>query len=147
MSNKDMAEFQILGPPQPQKRPRAFTRGKHAKVYSPTSEQKVKVSQAAHMLKGDGYYFDDAVSVRIYYYFHRPKSHYGTGKNSNVIKDSAPHHHIKRPDLDNLNKAVLDGITDGGLWSDDSIVCHLSVVKQYIDRDDTQRTHVIIERR
>jgi len=39
--------------------------------------------------------------------------------------------HIKTPDLDNLNKAVLDCLTAIGMWQDDKQVCELNTVKYY----------------
>ena len=67
----------------------------------------------------------------IEYYFQRPISHYGTGKNKDKIKASSEHYHIKRPDLDNLNKAVLDAFGDAGLIKNDSQVVTLVSRKVY----------------
>ena len=38
-----------------------------------------------------------------------------------------------RPDLDKLCRSVLDGLTDGGLLADDSIVISLLATKSYCD--------------
>lgn len=38
-----------------------------------------------------------------------------------------------RPDLDKLCRAVLDALTDAGIWHDDSQVCSLSAIKVYAD--------------
>ena len=37
--------------------------------------------------------------------------------------------HDVTPDIDNLTKAILDGITAGGAWVDDGQVVHLDVTK------------------
>ena len=37
--------------------------------------------------------------------------------------------HDVKPDVDNLTKALLDGITSGGAWVDDAQVVHLDVTK------------------
>lgn len=37
--------------------------------------------------------------------------------------------HTAKPDVDNLVKGILDGITAGGAWADDSQVAHLDVTK------------------
>jgi len=124
-------EFTVIGTPKPQQRPRAVNRGGFSKVYSPMTEWKERVIKAASELREQGHYFDSPLKVLINYHFSRPKSHYGTGKNKDKLKDSAPKHHIKRPDLDNLNKAVLDAIGDAGLWKDDSIISILSSHKGY----------------
>lgn len=64
--------------------------------------------------------FDCAVDVRIRFFLPRPKSAPGR-----VIWPA------KRPDLDKLARAVLDGLTDGGAWLDDSQVVRLSLEKMY----------------
>ncbi len=126
-------EFTVIGTPKPQQRPRAVNRGGFSKVYSPMTEWKERVIKAASELREQGNYFEQSIIVSIDYSFNRPKSHYGTGKNINKLKSSAPDYHIKRPDLDNLNKAVLDAIGDAGLWKDDSIVSVLNTRKFYTD--------------
>jgi Holliday junction resolvase RusA-like endonuclease len=65
------------------------------------------------------------VSVFIDFYMPRPKS---------LPKKTT--HHIKRPDLDKLARAVLDGLTEGGAWLDDSQVIRLQVQKVYADEQN-----------
>ena len=38
----------------------------------------------------------------------------------------------KRPDLDKLARALLDGLTEGGAWGDDGQVVSLAVSKRYV---------------
>jgi crossover junction endodeoxyribonuclease RusA len=59
-------------------------------------------------------------AVFINFYLLRPKS---TPK-----KITLP---IKRPDLDKLVRAVLDGMTEGGAWLDDAVVVRLLAQKNY----------------
>jgi len=63
-------------------------------------------------------WFAGPVAVRLAFYFLRPKSN----RNS---------HHVVRPDLDKLCRAVLDGLKEGGVFHDDSQVCSLVATKQY----------------
>jgi len=130
--------FFVLGLPKPQSRPRAFVRGKHAAVYSPVTEWRNDVKYAAAQQEP----IQGAIRVTIDYYFKRPKSHYGTGKNSDTLKKSAPVFMTKRPDLDNLNKAVLDAMQDGGLISDDSSVVELCSYKTYVEKDGNQGAEI-----
>lgn len=51
----------------------------------------------------------------------RPKSHYGSGKNSTVLKPDSPDYPTGRPDLSNLVKLVEDALT-GVAWDDDDQV-------------------------
>ncbi|MFO1066300.1 MAG: RusA family crossover junction endodeoxyribonuclease [Pirellulales bacterium] len=60
-----------------------------------------------------------ALSVR--FYFRRPQDHYGTGRNSDKLKPSAPIIHSQSPDLAKLLRCIEDGIT-GHVWLDDRLV-------------------------
>jgi Holliday junction resolvase RusA-like endonuclease len=71
-----------------------------------------------------------AMRVVCTFVFTRPKSHYGTGKNALNLKPSAPASMTTKPDVDKLARAILDALT-GTLYSDDSQVVELKVVKRY----------------
>jgi Holliday junction resolvase RusA-like endonuclease len=72
------------------------------------------------------------VSVDLTFFFPRPKSHFLAGKNAAFLRDDAPKWHTAKPDRDNLEKAVLDALTQlGGFWRDDSQVCDGRVMKHY----------------
>lgn len=60
----------------------------------------------------------------------RPKSHYGTGRNSGQVKRGAPHRPPVRPDLDKLARAVGDALT-GVCYHDDAQVVNLCAAKYY----------------
>jgi Holliday junction resolvase RusA-like endonuclease len=62
--------------------------------------------------------------------FERPKSHFGTGKNSNKLKSSAPAHHIQPPDCDNLKKIVADCL-NGLVYKDDSQIVTAVISKKW----------------
>ena len=51
-------------------------------------------------------------------------------------------HPAVKPDLDKLTRALLDGITDAGVWVDDGQVITLHVDKRY---GEAPGVHVIIE--
>ncbi len=70
------------------------------------------------------------VHVNIDFLMARPKSHFGTGKNAENVKESAPLWHASKPDIDKLVRSVLDGIT-GVVIHDDSQVAALLVTKMY----------------
>ena len=73
--------------------------------------------------------------------FHRldgPVSHsislewpYRASERRYIVNTGAPVPHITRPDLDNLAKMVLDGLTTIGAWQDDSQVWQLSIMKRW----------------
>ena len=81
------------------------------------------------------------VDVTVGFHFPRPKSHYGTGKNAGHVKDSAPDHHITRPDIDKLLRALLDGMT-GVVFKDDSQVAEIVARKYY---GETPAVYVQVE--
>jgi Holliday junction resolvase RusA-like endonuclease len=47
------------------------------------------------------------------------------------LKSSAPVEHICKPDIDNLQKAVLDALETGGAFRNDSQVTSLTSSKDY----------------
>lgn len=61
----------------------------------------------------------------------RPKSHYGTGRNSGRVKRGAPHRPPVRPDLDKLARAVGDALT-GICYHDDAQIVNLCAAKYYV---------------
>lgn len=73
-----------------------------------------------------------AVTVDLAVRIPRAKAHYKANKFS--LRLSAPHHHISRPDVDNLAKAILDelGADAGGIIRDDRQIVALSVSKRYV---------------
>ena len=77
---------------------------------------------------------DEPLYISMTFYLRRPKAHYRTGKNSGLLKDSAPLFVQSTPDLDKLARAVNDGITDAGLWKDDSLVVSLNAQKRYAEQ-------------
>ncbi len=81
------------------------------------------------------------VKVQMLFAMPRPKAHFGTGKNVSKLKASAPLLHIKKPDIDNLQKFAFDCL-NGMAWRDDSQVCELEARKEYSERP---RTEIIIE--
>jgi Holliday junction resolvase RusA-like endonuclease len=44
-------------------------------------------------------------------------------------------HAVKKPDLDNLQKAILDGLVQAQVIDDDNCITDLSVMKRYADDD------------
>jgi len=63
-----------------------------------------------------------AVQVFLAFSLPRPKSHYRTGRNAHLVRESAPPFPAGRPDGDKLERAVWDGLTMGGAYSDDGQV-------------------------
>lgn len=72
------------------------------------------------------------ISCTLNFYCKRPKNHYKSGKNSNILKESSPKYNINNKDLDNMVKFVLDALNDK-LYIDDSLIFELKCSKLYTE--------------
>jgi Holliday junction resolvase RusA-like endonuclease len=125
--------FFVPGVPVPQPRARITTRGKFAHAYTPKDhpvhEWRKAVAQAA-LDAANGQTFGSApILFRAVYMFPRPKTHldrFGDVKGAHLGA-------IPPRDLDNLNKAVWDALTDAGIWHDDKQVCDSRETKVFVD--------------
>ena len=79
--------------------------------------------------------FTDAVEADITIILKRPPSHYRTGRNRHLVKDSAPAYPIGAGvgDADKFARACFDGIADGGLVANDSQIVEFAIRKRYIN--------------
>jgi len=123
-----MLTFTILGDPIAQKRPR-FVRGSHA--FSPQQKDKDDL-RVIIQEKAPQKPILAPVGIKIAFYFPRPKSHFGTGKNSGKLKASAPRYHTGRKDLDNLYKFYTDAM-NGIIYKDDGQIVHADLEKNWTD--------------
>ena len=71
------------------------------------------------------------VQVTVKFSLPRPQGHYGTGSRATTVRPSAPRWPHRKPDLDKLIRAVLDGITQGGAIADDAQVVRIAAQKTY----------------
>lgn len=126
--------FWAAGVPQAQPRPRATVRGGHARMYNPGNADawKATVRKAAASAGLAGRKLGGPIRLCIQFQFQRPAAHFGTGANRERLKTSAPQYHVQRPDADNLAKAVMDALTDAGIWADDDQVYDLRVTKGWV---------------
>ena len=119
------ATFSIPGDPVPQPRPQITTRGGFGRAYvahtHPIHAYRQAVALAARAA-GLGV-ATQPLSVIVDAVFARPKSH----MTKSGVRKGAPQ--LPRPDVDNLGKAVLDGLQD--VIGDDTIVSRLVVEKSY----------------
>lgn len=119
--------FFVPGEPKPQPRARATVRGGHARMYNPSTadawKTAVRVAASEAGLMGEA--LDCPIKLELQFQFQRPTSH----STKAGIKPSSPQYHTQRPDLDNLAKAVMDALTDVGVWEDDDQVFDLRVTK------------------
>ena len=114
--------FTILGDPRPQGRPRFARMGKFVKAYDPKESREYKQTLAAQIAAQEPEYISaGAISLDCAFVFARPKS-----LPKKVID------HTKKPDLDNIIKALKDAMT-GIVWKDDAQIVSLTARKEYGD--------------
>jgi Holliday junction resolvase RusA-like endonuclease len=62
------------------------------------------------------------LAVSMVFAMPRPKGHYRTGRNTHLLRDTAPPYPAGTPDLSKLCRATEDALTDAGIWADDAQV-------------------------
>jgi crossover junction endodeoxyribonuclease RusA len=132
LDRKHLFTIRADGMPKGQPRPRAFSRGGKAAVYDPGTAEgwKSAVAESAKDLAGGA--IIHPLSVTLTFFMPRPKSHYRT---YGGLKNSFPvFMHDRKPDADNLAKAVLDALTAIRVWQDDDQVCELTIRKYWEQR-------------
>jgi Holliday junction resolvase RusA-like endonuclease len=131
-SNADLIEFFVAGEPVPQGSTKSFYIEKLNRVVTThgnrnTDRWRHRIANEAQRCNEDrplSFYCEDrnlGYVVRMQFHFTKPKS---MPKKRNL--------NTKRPDLDKLVRAVLDGIT-GVLIPDDAQVISISALKCYCD--------------
>ena len=135
-------EFIVNGLPAPQGSKEVFVRttktGKTVRNVVESSARvkpwRAAVAQAARAaIKTQGWgAITGAASVRVVFFFQRPAAHYGTGRKADVMRaDAPPWPTGNHGDLDKLVRATLDGLTEGGVWTDDKLVVELLARKRF----------------
>jgi len=128
--------FTLYGPPRPMPRPRFSRRGF---AYTP---KKVKIEKQEFILKVNKHKPQEMITcpVRLTISFMMPIPKSTTHKDrAKMNSDIVPH--IKKPDIDNLVKFVMDGLTNAGFWKNDSNVWVIYADKRY---DSKSRTIITI---
>lgn len=123
----------MLGHPEPGGSKKGFVNPRTGGVIITDANKKVKgwreeVARVAR-LAGEPK-FDGPVHLFLTFFLERPKGHYGTGRNADVLKTSAPEYPIVMPDTTKLVRAVEDALT-GIAWTDDSRVVQQVAAKRY----------------
>jgi len=122
--------FFAAGIPKAQPRVKAFVRGGHAGVYTPDSAETWKQAVRREAIaNAPESLVSGVVRIQLDFFLPRPKTHLDR---HGLPKPKSPVWHCKKPDLDNLIKAVTDAITDTQkVWLDDSQICQITATKTY----------------
>lgn len=111
--------FEVEGKPVPKSRPRVVTRGKRRFAFTPKKVRKWEGVIKAEAEKHFDVPFDWPVVVSLTFYMPRPKSR--------RLDTWVP----TTPDLDNLEKSVLDALNEVA-YTDDRLVVVKSSSKRYV---------------
>lgn len=129
--------FTVYGNAQPAGSKRAFRHPHTGKIMVADANQKAKPWQyeikaaAVDALGGEiSGLLEGPLAVEFRFYTPRPRSHYGSGRNADVVKASAPARPITRPDVLKLSRAVEDALT-GIVWKDDSQIVEELLEKHF----------------
>lgn len=110
--------------PSPKERPRATVVGGHARIYTPkTTEAYEKKIRDAWIRQNGDTPMDGQLLAKIYYGFRIPKS--TPKKNIPAMLQKIVRPTVK-PDLDNLDKAVMDALNKVAYKDDSQIVAKVS---------------------
>lgn len=86
-----------------------------------------------------------AVEVVLLFVLPRPAGHWGTGRNSETLKPSAPVAHTQPADADKLARLVNDALVLAGVLVDDAQVNRLVATKRWTtSRHEQPRTEVVV---
>jgi Holliday junction resolvase RusA-like endonuclease len=108
----------VLGVPKAQPRPRMTASGH---VYNPDSADAWKETVRSAFVFFHKPPITNPVRLRVNFFLPRPKA----------MKEGAAVPHTKKPDVDNLLKAVMDSMTAAGVWKDDALVYATEADKWY----------------
>jgi Holliday junction resolvase RusA-like endonuclease len=121
--------FTIYGEPVAKGRPRFSTRGKYPVAFTPekTKAYEFEVGMMALAAMGGSKPLEGALEAFIYVTFAVPESY---SKKRLEACLSGSEKHIKKPDLDNVVKCVIDGM-DKIVFDNDSQITSIHATKVY----------------
>lgn len=133
--------FEIPGDPVAKARPRASMVSGRARLYTPAKTEKyeARVAIFAQQAMAGRPVMEGPVALSVTALFPIPPS--WTKKRQAAARAGAEQH-TKKPDLDNVLKAIKDGL-NGVAWKDDSQVCVLRDCRK--GYSDTPRVLVTVE--
>lgn len=133
----ELLRVTVPGIPRPQgsmKLFRAKSGHEVAKYSDRTIEWRHLVTAAVQSATNGQRPVDVAVVLHVVFRLPRPRGHFGSGRNAETLRPSAPRWPTTMPDLDKLARAINDAITDAqNVWLDDAQVVEIRVRKVYAD--------------
>ena len=120
--------FFARGTPAAQPRPRMVRAT--GRTYTPDTADAWKAAVKAAWRQAKEESFSGHLRLNLQFMIPRPKGHLTT---RGALTKSAPRHHIGKPDIDNLCKAVMDALTNASAYGDDCQIVELRVGKVWVN--------------
>lgn len=121
--------------PVSQLRPRATNRGGHTRVYDPPKVKTYKDSVRTFLEDYPIKKFSDVeLDVKVKFYLPVQKSISKKERERRLSHKVRPY---KKPDIDNLQKSLLDSL-NGIVWDDDAKITHIEAWKFYSEKPRTE---------
>lgn len=146
--------FNVYGKPQTAGSKRAFVipakEGKKARAIITDDNKhggdwKRDVKRAAlAAMDDDAQLMMGPLRVRFAFRLERAKGHYGSGKNSEVLKPSAPAYPTSKPDVLKLARCAEDALT-GVVWGDDAQITTELLTKRFCSLGERPGCEITIE--
>jgi crossover junction endodeoxyribonuclease RusA len=138
-------QFIVYGKPAQMGSKKAFVRGGRAIITDDNSEKRKQwanavSSVAAEVMRGRDL-ISSPVQLRALFYFRRPNSHYGSGRNATTLKSSAPELHSQTPDLDKLIRCLGDALT-GIVFRDDALIWSMVISRHWTEKQERAEVEV-----
>jgi len=126
--------FDVAGTPIPQGSMVSNGRGRGLRY---SNDKKLKewrylLIEEMRRIKPEDWNADGVITVSAVFRFNRPKSHFGTGRNSAQLKGSAPEFHTVKPDLDKLERSISDSAEQSGLCKGDQQIVSWNACKRWV---------------
>jgi len=116
----------INGPPKGQPRPRYVKRGSFVQIYDPAGKlkQKIRAIISEQFVEAP---IESSIEAVVTFFFKPPKS--TSKKNVKLMLDNDTKH-VKKPDIDNIQKLFFDVMT-GLVYHDDNQIWKVKAEKRY----------------
>ena len=140
--------FRVNGQPAPQGSKRHVGGGRmveSSRAVGPWREAVRAEAQDVLLATNDWHPDGMSLQVTVVFVLRRPKSHYRSGRNAGLVRESAPRFPAGRPDVDKLARAVLDGLVAGGVMADDAQVVSLNAAKVWAAAKDAPGAIIEVE--
>ena len=130
-------EFTVYGNPKGLKRHRTFRLKTGQTVQVDASKADKENFLTIAMEHRPDKPLSEPIDLTVEAYYQRPKSHYGTGKKSQELKNTAPEFFTGTPDADNVLKFIGDALS-GVFWVDDRYISSATIRRFYSDRPQVE---------